>query len=74
MNWWERSFWEPTVALAIRDHYGPGNVVCDVGAMALIMSRLVGTRGTSLLVIGLSGQVGDGRVRGPANGLGFLPI
>jgi FkbM family methyltransferase len=48
-NWWEPSFWEPTVALAIRDHCRPGEVVFDVGAnagaLALLMSRLVGPRG-----------------------------
>ncbi|HTV46273.1 MAG TPA: FkbM family methyltransferase [Stellaceae bacterium] len=48
-NWWEPSFWEPTVALAIRDHCRPGDVVFDVGtnagALALMMSRLVGPRG-----------------------------
>ena len=48
-NWWEQSFWEPTVALAIRDHCRPGDVVFDVGAnagaLALMMSRLVGPRG-----------------------------
>jgi FkbM family methyltransferase len=51
-NWWEPSFWEPTVALAIRDHCRPGNVVFDVGTnaggMALMMSRLVGPRGIVL--------------------------
>ncbi len=48
-NWWEPSFWEHTVALAIRDHCRPGDVVFDVGAnagaLALLMSRLVGPRG-----------------------------
>ena len=48
-NWWERSFWEPTVALAIRDHCRPGDVVFDVGAnagaLSMLMSRLVGPRG-----------------------------
>jgi FkbM family methyltransferase len=48
-NWWEPSFWEHTVALAIRDHCRPGDVVFDVGsnagALALMMSRLVGPRG-----------------------------
>jgi FkbM family methyltransferase len=48
-NWWERNFWEPTVALAIRDHCKPGDVVFDVGtnagALAMMMSRLVGPRG-----------------------------
>jgi FkbM family methyltransferase len=51
-DWWRTSFWEPTVALAIRDHCRPGDVVCDVGAnaggLALIMSRLVGPRGIVL--------------------------
>ncbi len=48
-DWWERSFWEPTVALAIRDHCRPGDVVFDVGAnagaLSMLMSRLVGPRG-----------------------------
>jgi FkbM family methyltransferase len=48
-NWWERSYWEPTVALAIRDHCRPGHVVFDVGAnagaLSMMMSRLVGPRG-----------------------------
>ncbi|MGF1475445.1 MAG: FkbM family methyltransferase [Geminicoccaceae bacterium] len=48
-HWWERSFWEPTVMLAIRDHCRPGDVVYDVGtnagAMAQAMSRLVGPQG-----------------------------
>jgi FkbM family methyltransferase len=48
-NWWEPSFWEHTVALAIRDHCRPGDVAFDVGAnagaLALLMSRLVGPRG-----------------------------
>jgi FkbM family methyltransferase len=48
-DWWQRSYWEPTVALAIRDHCRPGNVVFDVGAnagaLSLMMSRLVGPRG-----------------------------
>ena len=48
-NWWEPSFWEHTVALAIRDHCRPGEVVFEVGAnagaLALLMSRLVGPRG-----------------------------
>jgi FkbM family methyltransferase len=48
-NWWEPSYWEHTVALAIRDHCRPGDVVFDVGAnagaLALLMSRLVGPRG-----------------------------
>jgi len=48
-NWWQRSFWEPTVAIAIRDHCKPGDVVFDVGAnaggLSLMMSRLVGPRG-----------------------------
>jgi FkbM family methyltransferase len=48
-NWWERSFWELTVALAIRDHCRPGDVVFDVGAnagaLSMLMSRLVGPRG-----------------------------
>jgi FkbM family methyltransferase len=48
-DWWERSFWEPTVALAIRDHVRPGDIAFDVGsnaaALAVQMSRLVGPRG-----------------------------
>jgi FkbM family methyltransferase len=48
-NWWERNYWEPTVALAIRDHCRPGDVVFDVGAnagaLSMMMSRLVGPRG-----------------------------
>jgi FkbM family methyltransferase len=48
-NWWEPSFWEHTVALAIRDHCRPGDVVFDVGAnaggLAVLMSRMVGPRG-----------------------------
>ncbi len=51
-DWWARSFWEPTVALAIRDHCQPGDVVfdvgCNAGGMALMMSRLVGPRGIVL--------------------------
>ncbi len=51
-DWWTRSFWEPTVALAIRDHCRPGDVVFDVGSnaggLALMMSRLVGPRGIVL--------------------------
>ncbi len=47
--WWERNYWEPTVALAIRDHCRPGDVVFDVGAnagaLSMMMSRLVGPRG-----------------------------
>ncbi len=48
-DFWERSFWEPTVAHAIRDHVRPGEVAWDVGAnagaLAMMMSRLVGPRG-----------------------------
>ena len=51
-EWWTRSFWEPTVALAIRDHCRPGDVVfdvgCNAGGLALMMSRLVGPRGIVL--------------------------
>lgn len=50
--WWTTSFWEPTVALAIRDHCRPGDVVfdvgCNAGGLALMMSRLVGPRGIVL--------------------------
>jgi len=48
-DWWQTSFWEPTVGLAIRDHCRPGDIVFDVGAnagaLSLMMSRLVGPRG-----------------------------
>jgi FkbM family methyltransferase len=48
-NWWEPSFWEHSVALAIRDLCRPNDVVFDVGAnagaLALLMSRAVGPRG-----------------------------
>jgi FkbM family methyltransferase len=48
-HWWERSFWEPTVQHAIRDHVRPGQVAFDVGAnaaaFAVMMGRLVGPRG-----------------------------
>jgi FkbM family methyltransferase len=51
-DWWRPSFWEPTVALAIRDYCRPGDVVFDVGSnaggLALMMSRLVGPRGIVL--------------------------
>jgi FkbM family methyltransferase len=51
-DWWKPSFWEPTVALAIRDYCRPGDVVFDVGTnaggLALMMSRLVGPRGIVL--------------------------
>lgn len=51
-DWWAPSFWEPTVALAIRDHCRPGDVVfdvgCNAGGMAQMMSRLVGPRGIVL--------------------------
>ena len=51
-DWWKPSFWEPTVALAIRDYCRPGDVVFDVGSnaggLALMMSRLVGPRGIVL--------------------------
>jgi hypothetical protein len=51
-DWWKPSFWEPTVALAIRDYCRPGNVVFDVGTnaagLALMMLRLVGPRGIVL--------------------------
>ena len=50
--WWERSYWEPTVALAIHDYCRPGDVVFDVGAnaggLSMMMSRLVGPRGIVL--------------------------
>ena len=48
--WWERSFWEPVVQLAIRDHVRPGDIAFDVGsnagAFAMQMSRQSGPRGT----------------------------
>ena len=48
-DWWQQSFWELTVALAIRDHVRPGDVAYDVGsnagALAMQMSRLAGPRG-----------------------------
>jgi FkbM family methyltransferase len=48
-DWWEQSFWEPTVSLAIRDHVRPGDIAFDVGsnagALAMQMSRLVGPGG-----------------------------
>lgn len=51
-DWWTPSHWEPTVALAIRDHCHPGDEVfdvgCNAGGMALMMSRLVGPRGIVL--------------------------
>jgi FkbM family methyltransferase len=51
-DWWKPGFWEPTVALAIRDYCRPGDVVFDVGTnaggLALMMSRLVGPRGIVL--------------------------
>ena len=51
-DWWKPNFWEPTVALAIRDYCRPGDVVFDVGSnaggLALMMSRLVGPRGIVL--------------------------
>lgn len=47
--WYETSFVEPCVALALRDLCRPGDVVFDVGAncgaLSLVMSRLVGPRG-----------------------------
>ena len=46
---WETSFWEPVVQLAILQYCRPGQVVFDVGANAgaltALMSRLVGPRG-----------------------------
>jgi hypothetical protein len=33
-DWWKPSFWEPTVALAIRDYCRPADVVFDVGTNA----------------------------------------
>jgi FkbM family methyltransferase len=47
--WYDTSFVEPCVALALRDLCRPGDVVFDVGAncgaLSLLMSRLVGPRG-----------------------------
>ena len=49
-KWWQRDYTEPTVAMVIRDHCRPGDVAFDVGANAgaltVLMSRLVGPRGT----------------------------
>jgi FkbM family methyltransferase len=47
--WWERSYWEPVVQMAIRDHVRPGDIAFDVGsnagAFAVQMSRQAGPRG-----------------------------
>jgi FkbM family methyltransferase len=47
--WYDPSYAEPCVALAIRDLCRPGDVVFDVGAncgaLSILMSRLVGPRG-----------------------------
>ena len=49
-KWWQRDYTEPTVAMVVRDHCRPGDVAFDVGATAgaltVLMSRLVGPRGT----------------------------
>lgn len=48
--WYETSYWEPTVQLALKDLCRPGDIAFDVGANAgaltVLMSRLVGPRGT----------------------------
>ena len=47
--WYDTSYAEPCVALALRDLCRPGNVVFDVGAncgaLSILMSRLVGPKG-----------------------------
>lgn len=47
--WWERSYWEPVVQMAVRDHVRPGDIAFDVGsnagAFAMQMSRQAGPRG-----------------------------
>jgi FkbM family methyltransferase len=49
-GWWEHSYWEPVVQLAVRDHVRPGDIAFDVGAnagaFAMQMSRQAGPRGT----------------------------
>lgn len=49
-KFWEPSYWEPTVQHPIRDYCRPGDVVFDIGAnagaLSMLMSRLVGPRGT----------------------------
>jgi len=49
-KFWEKNYWEPTVQFPIRDYCRPGDVVFDVGAnagaLSMLMSRLVGPRGT----------------------------
>ena len=48
-KFWEPSFWEQTVQIALRDYCKPGDIVFDVGANAggltAVMSRHVGPRG-----------------------------
>ena len=47
--WYDTSYAEPCVALALRDLCRPGDVVFDVGAncgaLSILMSRLVGPKG-----------------------------
>lgn len=48
-RWWEPSYWEMVVQIAIRDHVRPGDITfdvgCNAGAFAMQMSRQVGPRG-----------------------------
>ena len=48
-QFWEPSFWEAMVQIALRDYCKPGDIAFDVGAnagaLAAIMSRHVGPRG-----------------------------
>ncbi|WP_165923280.1 FkbM family methyltransferase [Bosea sp. BK604] len=49
-KFWEPNFWEAMVQIALRDYCRPGDIAFDVGAnagaLAAIMSRHVGPRGT----------------------------
>jgi FkbM family methyltransferase len=49
-KFWETSYWEHSVQHPLRDYCRPGDVVFDVGAnagaLSMLMSRLVGPRGT----------------------------
>ena len=51
-NFWEDSFWEPTVTIALKDYCRPGDTVFDVGAnagaLSVLMSRYVGPSGRVL--------------------------
>jgi FkbM family methyltransferase len=48
--WYDWNFWEPSVQLGLRDLCQPGDIVLDVGAnagaLSILMSRLVGPRGS----------------------------